>query len=129
MSVASDVGASAEYFFAAELLSRGIIPCWPSTESMPYDMIIDTGRNRYRVQVKGTKNISSIVDIGLTARKGKETRAYTQKDVDFIVVYLFHYKTWYIFPIKDVGRAPRLKPGDPWCKNLKFRDAWHLLTK
>lgn len=122
-----DVGASAEYLFASECLSKGLIPSWPSTEAMPYDMIIDTGIRRLRVQIKGTIKSTGIVDIQLMMRRGPVHRRYTKKDIDFVAVHLFESDLWYIFPVAKVGASVRLRPDDVWCKNRQFRNAWHLI--
>lgn len=118
----------AEYRFASELLARSITPCWPSTETKPYDMIADTGASRHRVQVKGTTRTGSVIDVQFMARIGKKKRRYTKQEIDFIVLYIFEFDTWYIFPIDDVETGVRIRPGDPRCKYRIYQEAWNLLS-
>lgn len=124
-----DIGAAAEYRFAAEMLSRGIVPSWPSVETQPYDMIIDLGASRRRIQIKGTEQEGPQVTFQFRRRDGKKTKTYTAKEVDFIVLYLYSKDLWYIFPVKETRSTMIIKPEDLWCKYRKYRNAWKLLDK
>lgn len=123
-----DKGAVAEYHFAAEMLDRGLTPCWPSTETMPYDMIVDTGHDRHRVQVKGTVRSGDIIDVQFMKEAGSKKRRYNKQEIDFIVLYTFEHQTWYIFPVDDVETGVRLKPNNPNCKYRIYKNAWHLIS-
>ncbi len=123
-----DIGASGEYRFAAECLHKGMLPCWPSSDGCAYDMVIDTGKHLYRVQVKGTKKTASTINFVFKMRTRAKVRPYTKKDVDFVVLFVFAVEAFYIIPIADVRLTFNVKPNDPYCKNLKYRNAWHLLT-
>lgn len=122
-----DVGACAEYRFASECLHRGFVPLWPSNDSMPYDMVVDTGEKRLRIQVKGTEKDTSTIVFACHMRDKNTVRAYNKADVDFVVLYVFSKNVWYIFPIANVKGNISVTPEDPWCKNLKYKNAWHLL--
>lgn len=122
-------GDVAEYLFAAALLDRGMVPCWPSTDSQPYDLVVDVGSERYRVQVKGTTKRGSSVHVPLIMRQGKKTRRYTKKDVDLVVLYLFEYDTWYIFPVSVVRSSVTIRPGSPRCRWKRYAAAWQHLDK
>lgn len=128
MSKEVDKGAVSEYHFAAEMLDRGITPCWPSSEGQPYDMIVDTGSNRFKVQVKGSVKTGPSIDFQFMMKQGKKKRRYMKSEVDFIVLHIFEYGSWYIFPIDDVETAVRIKPGNPNCKYRIYLEAWHLIT-
>lgn len=123
-----DHGAVSEYAFASELLARGITPCWPSVETQPYDMVADTGSARYRVQVKSTRKPGPVIDCTFmksASKRGK--KRYSKDDVDFIVLHVVAYQTWYIFPIDDVETGVRLRPGSESCKYRIYHEAWNLL--
>ncbi len=124
-----DIGAAAEYLFASECLYRGYVPNWPSTETMPYDMIIDTGPARLRVQVKGTDLYTETINFRLKMRDKSRVRSYSAKDVDFVVLYLFRASTWYILPIDKVKTGIQVSPANLWCKSREFKNAWHLLNE
>lgn len=124
-----DVGATAEYLFASECLSRGLLPNWPSADSAAYDMVVDTGKKLQRIQVKGTEKSTEVVEFVFSMKDHGKTRHYTKKDVDFIVLYLFANAVWYILPIEKAKRTIRIRPNDIWCKCREFRNAWHLIDK
>ncbi len=122
-----DIGKVCEYFFAAELLSRGYVPLWPSTESKPYDLVVDLGKKCRRIQVKGTAKTGAVIDVQFMMNAGPRKRRYHNDEVDFIVLKVLEFDAWYIFPIKDVETGVRIKPGSPHCKYKKYLEAWDLL--
>lgn len=120
-------GSVAEYHCAAELLKQGFNPCWPSVDTQPYDMIVDTVKGPRRVQVKSSVQDGATIQANFKMKSGATERGYTLADCDYIVMYLFAYKLWYIFPVGKVGRAVRLKPANPNCRWEKYKEAWHLI--
>ena len=67
-----DIGAVSEHRFAAELLARGAMPSWPSSQQQPYDLIVDVPSGRYRVQVKGTESKLSTIEFKFRCRDGND---------------------------------------------------------
>lgn len=122
-----DGGKVAEYILAAELLDRGIIPCWPSSQMVPYDLIADTGKHKHKLQVKGTREKTNKVRFQFRMKSSKLRRRYTKKDTDFIVLYVFSSWTWYVIPVAAAKLQMTFKPFDAKCKNSKYKEAWHLL--
>jgi hypothetical protein len=123
-----DTGAVAEHLFAAAAMTHGSMVSWPSSQMHPYDLIVDTRKNIYRVQVKGTENKTDKVRFNFRMKSGRGIRRqYLKSDTDFIVLYLFHYDTWYVFPVEDVRTFVTIHPGDPKCKYAKYANAWHLI--
>lgn len=120
-----DIGAVAEYSFASELLSRGITPCWPSTEAGAYDLVADAPGGLYRIQVKGTQGKGEHVRVCVQRRA--QERGYTAEEVDFVVIHLFEYGTWYLIPISKVTKDMRIRPAADDCRWAEFKEAWHLL--
>jgi hypothetical protein len=128
MAASIDAGKVAEYRLAAELLDRNIVPLWPSSEMYPYDLVADTGANRHRIQVKGTKQTGSSVSVDCRMKTGKRRRKYTKKDTDFIVLHIFEFKAWYVIPVEKVQTGEvTVRPGNPDCKWAKYMSAWDLL--
>ncbi len=123
----ADSGSVAEYRFAAEALARNLLPCWPSSNMYPYDMILDTGWKRHRIQVKSSSKKTARIKVEFRMINGRSTRKYTPEDVDFIVLYLSHYDIWYLLPISEARVTLTVHPEDSSCKNHKYIDAWHLL--
>jgi hypothetical protein len=123
-----DVGKCSEYWFAAELLDRNIVPLWPSTEMYPYDVVADTGEARLRVQVKGTRKIGPSISMDVRRSiSGRRNRKYSKKDTDFIAIHVVSWGAWYIIPVEDIKENITLHPGKPSCKWIKYLAAWHLL--
>lgn len=123
-----DSGKVSEYSFAAELLRRNLVPCWPSTEIYPYDIVVDTGRFRHRVQVKSTGKVGRSISMDIRRSfGGKKSRNYTKKDTDFIAIHVVSYKAWYIIPVENISQTITVRPGQPDCKFSKYLSAWHLL--
>ncbi len=122
-------GKVAEYRFAAEIMDRGMMVSWPSSDTWPYDCIVDAGGIPHRVQVKSTEKLvsgsTSSVELHLRTN-GAKKRAYSKKDTDFIVVHLFATGSWYIFPVQDVKASVTIKPYSASCKHKKYMDAWKL---
>ncbi len=129
MSKTIDIGAVAEHKFAAELLHRGIMPSWPSSQLIPYDLVAELPNRLVRIQVKGTRRIGKSIEVDVRKYSTSKTRSrYTKHDTDFIVVYIFETNDWYLLPIKNFNSTTlTLKPGDPRCKWLKYKNAWELL--
>ena len=122
-------GKVAEYMFAAKCMDMGLLPCWPSHEGQPYDVLVDTQHGPQRVQVKSSVKTGDVIHVPIQMKVGSIKRRYTKKDVDFIVLHLFGFDTWYVFPIEDIGRSVRLKPNSPDCKCDMYLDAWDLLKE
>ncbi len=123
-----DIGKTAEYKFAAEILSRNLVPCWPSSAHYPFDLVVASASRTYRVQIKATQKLSNSITIATQMRTGAGTRAYTHKDCEFIAIYLFERKLWYIVPIKAVKtKGIYIRPEDPRCRYAKYKEAWSLL--
>lgn len=123
-----DIGAVAEYAFAAQALARGLTPNWPSVETQPYDMICAAPDGLYKVQVKGSQTKGPVIRINVRKKAGgRHTGAYAHTDFDLLAVHLFEYDLWYIIPIDKVKADMRIRPADPACKWHRFKEAWTLL--
>lgn len=128
MAKSIDIGAVCEHKFAAEALLRGQMISWPSSQMHPYDVILDSGKARHRIQVKGTEKKSNKVAFQFRMISGRGTRRrYTKSDTDFIVLHLLHYDLWYIFPVEEVRTGVTICPTNPSCRYAKYAGAWDLL--
>ena len=86
-------GITTELIVAQKFIEKGYIVSIPYGNNSRYDMIVDTDKNRYRIQVKHasindngsyTVNTSNTV----TTASGNSKKYYTKKDVDFIVTII-----------------------------------------
>lgn len=124
-SIKVDFGKVAEYELAAKLLAEGVMPCWPSSAETPYDMIVDTGTKRLKVQVKGTGQLGRS-----NLRLKKESGPYEKGDFDVLAVWLRPIDVWYIMPIKAILGVASLTIRDSsieQSKWLRYRNNWSIL--
>ena len=86
-------GITTELIVAQKFIEKGYIVSIPYGNNSRYDMIVDTDKNRYRIQVKHasindngsyTVNTSNTV----TTASGNSKKYYTKGDVDFIVTVI-----------------------------------------
>lgn len=125
-----DIGAAAEHMFAAELLKRGIMVSWPSSQTIPYDLVAELPERMARIQVKGTQKQGSVINFQAMKEGPKRSKVrYSQTDFDFIVVHIFAHGLWYVIPVQDFNMTTlSIKPGNPKCRWHKYIEAWHLLV-
>jgi hypothetical protein len=74
---------------------------WPECgeawgDSDRYDLIVDSGRRLWRVQVKSTRYVGER-RFSITARGC--TAAYTEDEIDFLAVYIVPLDFWYVIPV------------------------------
>ncbi len=49
---AKTIGTAGEQFFAYRALEQGLHVAQPLGDNLPYDLLVDTGKNIHRIQVK-----------------------------------------------------------------------------
>jgi len=127
-----NLGAIGEAAFALSALEKGYEICVPHEHISSYDFILKTKKGWKRIQVKTTSvNRSNIQSYEVNCRQklnGKDCK-YTEKEADFIVVYIFNHAAFYVIPVKEVTRQYfRLYPMETKRnKYNKFKEAWNLL--
>jgi hypothetical protein len=125
-----DAGKAAEYVVASELLLRNLVPLWPSSAHMKYDIVVLVRNNKaLRLQVKGTYLTSHSIRVQISSRpyRSKHT-AYSSKDVDVIVIHAFAFGCTYVIPIQKLRGAVSItiKPYDSSCPWKKYIDNWKM---
>lgn len=83
-------GITTELIVAQKFIELGYIVSIPYGNNSRYDMIVDTDKNRYRVQVKhaslndnGSYTIQTCNSVATMSKR--ERKYYTKEDIDFIV--------------------------------------------
>jgi len=117
-------GEAAEAAFLAKAASLGFGVAKPWGDSEPYDFILDSGHNFWRVQIKST---SYIVGSRYQVRPGGYKNTYTADQIDFLIAYIVPEDLWYVVPVAEVvsHRALRFYPHRGAHARLeKYRDAW-----
>jgi hypothetical protein len=117
-------GEAAEAAFLAKAASLGFGVAKPWGDSERYDLIIDSGHNFWRVQVKSTQRYDNFRYQVKTS--GWKT-PYTSREIDFLIAYIIPEDVWYIVPIAAVVAHQHLRfyPHNGRRAQLeKYREAW-----
>jgi len=100
-------GAYAEYMFACECLRHGFYPSFPILDSSVYDVLVDTGSNIIKVQVKYTAKVPSDRNsVQVPIMNGNKVN-YTLEFVDYFAIYSEYFSGFFI--IKNTGSIQALR--------------------
>ena len=86
-----EIGQIAEHELGVLLAMRGLRVSYPMIDNYPYDLIVDTGCNLIKVQVKTVsyrrdqKNKSSYYTCLIARGSGVKTK-YSNKDIDLFAI-------------------------------------------
>jgi hypothetical protein len=99
---------------------------------LPYDFVVEGGRNLWRVQVKSVTCMrEGLYHIAIRHRAEHRAQAYTGSEIDFVAAYIIPEGTWYILPVREVmGRTSFHFRPRGWARRdpyARYREAWHLL--
>ena len=115
-------GDTAELKFMLINQELGYIISKPFGDNSKYDLIVDTGDELQRIQIKSTsrKDTSSGMDcyncLVCSGRKVKQK--YSDSDIDYVVIYVIPEDTWYKIPINEInGKTVKLYPHRESKKN------------
>jgi len=122
-------GEQAEAAFLNKAISLGLNVAKPWGDSERYDFIVDSGRRLLRVQVKSTRYLREHNRFRITPGAGGVL--YTNKDIDFVAVYIVPLDLWYIIPVNAFTNRTCLR-FYPRTNNSrgsfeKYREAWWRL--
>ncbi len=127
-------GEWAELKFMVRASEFGLSVSKPWGDCAPYDLIV-SGRNGrlQRVQVRSTSHFNTGYRCGYTRARSSGSPTFTDKEIDFLAVYVIPMDTWYIVPQKVIGNSKGVifYPHIPHSRGRlePYREAWHLLTE
>jgi len=109
----------------------------PWGDSDKYDLIVDTGANLHRVQLKtaftSTKATSHSGAGGYRFRTcTRAEQSYRASQIDFLVTYIVPEDAWYVFPPSEFERMVNVVLYPSSRRKTKFdqyRDAWAQFEK
>jgi PD-(D/E)XK endonuclease len=131
----NEQGDLGEAAFVYKAMSVGLVVAKPNGQNHRYDFMVDGGKGLWRVQVKASSHlIWGSYHASISRRKNGIKVAYTESELDFVVVLIVPEQTWYVLPVRVVvGRMAlmiRSQNGvhhrDPYAY---YREAWHLLRE
>ena len=100
------IGKAGEYLVCADLILKGYI-AYPSEQGLPYDVVLDNGKQLIKIQVKTTREYKKLLNspeqnpfyvfnIGMNGKKQKR-KEYCKNDVDvFAIVAVDTYEIGYL---------------------------------
>jgi len=124
-------GEIGELAFLHKAASLGFGVTMTYGDNERYDFILDSGERLWRVQVKSTYCLyrRGYRTVGYRGKR----KAYTAKEIDFLVVYIAPRNIWYVIPVCCLAAALPLNFYPSGCKRgtgyfERWREAWHLMA-
>jgi hypothetical protein len=126
------LGEIAEAEFIAMAVGLGFVVAKPWGDSEPYDFIVNTGRNFWRVQVKSAHRMGEDGTYSFRAHD-HALQSYSPEDIDALVAYVRPEGAWYVMPVRVVEGLKSLKlyPGSRRKRSRyeKWREGWEIFRK
>ena len=137
VSAEMEVGRAGEHLVMADLLLDGWV-AYPTSQGVPYDIVVDLGGQMIRVQVKSTKmpktpqsmNRGTPLYVFHTRRAGKKgRRRYSTDDFDVLALVALDRRLIAYYALADTRndsiaiRVPGMRYGDGGIKCRYFEDA------
>jgi PD-(D/E)XK endonuclease len=121
-------GEVAEAAFLSKAVSLGFEVAKPWGDSAPFDFIVNTGPNSWRVQIKSAYKSDKL---RYAVRAEADNIPYTKENIDFLVAYVVPENAWYVIPVAALGGRANL-----WLYPHKgsksrfepYREAWCLMA-
>lgn len=108
-----EVGNISESLVLAAYINEGFDVSVPFGNGCPYDLIVDTGRQLIKVQVKTGWQSNGCL-LYKCQRRVKDSnqncmRRYREGEVDFFAIYFPVTNSIYVVPLAEAGRYGRLR--------------------
>jgi hypothetical protein len=123
--------AEAAFLHKASRLGFGVAKPWGDSD--PYDLIVDSGRRLWRVQVKSAYRCDKYGGYTFHAHGNAHKKVYSWKDIDMLVAYVVPEDLWYVVPVSVFRRIKSMKLF-PVSRRRRskfevYREAWELFGK
>jgi hypothetical protein len=122
-------GEASEAAFLARACALGFSVATPWGDSNRYDLLLDTGRRVWRVQVKSSQRFAG--GRYRVCNSGSSNTPYSEDEIDFIAAHVVPLDLWYIIPIAALGstKSIRFYPSRHSRGRFeKYREAWCLFA-
>ena len=127
------MGTAGEQFFAYRALEEGLHVAQPLGDNLPYDLLVDSGQEIHRLQIKSTitEEQGKSRKYGFALNHGKDSSSYEADTVDFFGLVVLPLRTIYIVPQDSVNNRIKVYvyPEIPDSAGLleRYRENWGLL--
>lgn len=122
-------GEESELAFCMRAVQHGLSIAIPWGDSRRYDVVVDTGPQLWRVQIKSSsRERGGYYFIG--CKHGRGAR-YSVLDADFIAAHIQPLDLWYILPMSVASNTTgiAIKPlADNISRYSQYEEAWHLFN-
>ena len=130
---AKTIGTAGEQFFVYRALEEGLHVAQPLGDNLPYDLLVDSGLEIHRIQIKTTttEEQGKPGKYGLFLQHGGNGASYQDGTIDFFGLVVLPLRTIYILPTSAMsGRIKAyVYPNNPESAGLleKYKEKWLLL--
>ena len=127
------IGTAGEQFFAYRALEEGLHVAQPLGDNLPYDLLVDSGQEILRLQIKTTTTevAGKPGKYGFALNHGKDSSSYHADTVDFFGLVVLPLRTIYIVPQESVDERIKVYvyPENPDSAGLleRYCENWGLL--
>jgi hypothetical protein len=127
-------GEWVELLFMVCAARRGLKVAWRHGDTSRYDVVVDSGGELYRVQVKSTtfkrRECWECLCFWSRVSEKREAKAYSTKYIDFVAAYVVPEDAWFIIPAERIRTTSLYLPTRARAERSRYGqylDAWHLL--
>lgn len=121
-----DLGVAKAY---CDLVEKGYMVLFPSTEHAPFDLVAYDGNRFIRLQVKYRSAVNGVLQVNLinwwADKNGSHGKPVDKRQVDVFCVYCPDLDKCYYFKTEDINVSLTLRISSPknnQSKNIRFAD-------
>jgi hypothetical protein len=118
-------GCLGEYKFAVMAMEHGFFVSLPLLDASPYDLLLDNGRQVFKIQVKSIINRKKQLDknsVQINVRCG--TKYYQKHEVDFFAIYYKETNGFFIIK-NNQQKSIRINPNGKYRNNFNNFTAFY----
>jgi hypothetical protein len=123
------IGQLGELKFITEATAMGLVVSMPFLSTQPYDVIVDSGGNLFRVQIKSTARQVNTETFKFMIAKGSDNkRPYNADDFDVLVLVAVNFNKFWLIPSHATSHITTLavNESDPKNKFNKYFANWEI---
>jgi hypothetical protein len=129
VSYSRAIGQLGELKFITEATAMGLVVSMPFLSSQPYDVIVDSGGNLFRVQIKSTARHVHTETLKFIISRGSDTKKpYNADDFDVLALVAVHMNKFWLIPSHSISHLTTLaiNESDPKNKFNNYFANWEI---